>query len=273
MSLSQKPASGIGLSIVFLLLQTQKIKVIMKLHTISARIIKVAYAINHVLGYPVTEDSIAVSSIQNPLHIDVLPNVEDGARVARTLVSRESLVNVNTFKAVKTGDEHARIPVSSMEYYSDCDGDGDPYWLVVDIGSTFRNIEEGSDYTFTIRMGDHPLGDEVDTSYPGSIKHSPAGSPRINLRGKLENVTFENPIDQIKLEACFLKRHPDAKAWLPRNKVTPHKSHWVKFVVDEVYMVGGFGNLAYIGTIDGDIYHKAELIESSTLNAAHINLL
>lgn len=245
----------------------------MKLNTISARIIKVAYAINHVLGYPVVEDSIAISNGQNRLDINVVPNVEDGARIARTLVSRESLVNVNTFKKVQTGDEHAQIPVSSMEYYADCDGNGDPYWLVVDIGSTFQNIKEGSDYTFTIRVGDHPLGEEVDSSYPGSIKHSPAGSPRINLRGKLENVTFENPIDQLKLEACFLKRHPDAKIWLPRNTTSPHKSHWAKLVVDEVYMIGGFGNLAYIGTIEGDIYHKAELIASNTLSPTHINLL
>lgn len=245
----------------------------MKINTISSRLIKVAYAINHVLCYPVIEDSISVSNSQKPLNINVIPNVEHGARVARTLVSRESLVNVNTLKTVKHGDEHMKIPVSSMEYYADCDGNGDPYWLVVDIGSTFQNIEEGSDYTFTIRVGDHPSNEEVDTSYPGSIKHSPAGSPRINLMGKLENVTFENPIDQLKLEACFLKRHPDAKAWLPRNKITPHKSHWAKLVVDEVYMIGGFGNLAYIGTIEGAIYHEAKLIKSNTVNTAHINLL
>lgn len=233
----------------------------MKIYT-SASLIYIAYAINQVFGFPVTDDSIAISNGQIPLHTNVVPCIEDGARVARTLVFRESLVNVNTFKKVKSGDDETQLPVSSMEYYADCDGNGDPYWLVVDIGSTFQNIKKGSGYSFTIRVGDHPFDEDVDTSYPGSIKHSPAGSPRINLRGKLEDVSFENSIEQLRLEACFLKRHPDAKAWLPRNKISPHNSHWTKLIVDEVYIVGGFGNLAYIGKIEGDIYHKAEIIKS-----------
>ncbi|CUM57882.1 unnamed protein product [Debaryomyces tyrocola] len=232
----------------------------MKIYTAFSGFLRIAYTINQVFGFPVTDGSIAISMGQISLHTNAVPNIKDGARVARTLVSRESLVNVNTFQTIKLGGEVTHVPASSMEYYADCDGNGDPYWLVVDIGSTFQNIEKGSDYTFTIRVGDHPLDEKVDTSYPGGIKHSPAGSPRINLRGRLEDVTFENPIEQLELEACFLKRHPDAKAWLPRNKITPHKSHWVKLIVDEVYIVGGFGNLAYIGTIDGYLYHRAEII-------------
>lgn len=231
----------------------------MKIYTISASLIYISYSIIQVFSFPDTHDLNGQIPFQN----NVVPNIEDGARVARTLVFRESLVNVNTLQTVKSGDNVTQLPVSSMEYYADCDGNGDPYWLVVDIGSTFQNIEKGSEYTFTIRVGDHPSDEDVDTSYPGSIKHSPAGSPRINLRGKLEAVTFENPIEQLRLEACFLKRHPDAKAWLPRNKISPHQSHWTKLIVDEVYIVGGFGNLAYIGTIEGSIYHKAEIIESN----------
>lgn len=245
----------------------------MKIYTKPDSLIYIAYAISQVYGFPVTDDSIASLNGQIPLQTNVVPSIEDGARVARTLVFRESLVNVNTFEMVKSGDELTQLPVSSMEYYADCDGKGDPYWLVVDIGSAFQNIEKGSDYTFTIRVGDHPFDEDVDISYPGSIKYSPAGSPRINLRGKLEDVTFETSIEQLRLEACFLKRHPDAKSWLPRNKISPHKSHWAKLIVDEVYMVGGFGNLAYIGTIEGDSYHKAEIIQSNMSNAGHHNLI
>lgn len=180
---------------------------------------------------------------------------ESAAQIARTLVYRESLVNVNTLSS-KDG-----IPISAMEYYADCDGDGDPYWLIVDIGQTYQNIKEGLPYSFTIRAGDHPVNDEVDMNYPGGILNSPAGSPRLNLRGEIVNLSISNPLDLLKLEKCFLKRHPDAKWWLPTNAISPHRSHWVKIAISEVYMIGGFGDRAFIGTIDGALYHDSDILK------------
>ncbi|KAK6453732.1 pyridoxamine 5'-phosphate oxidase-domain-containing protein [Scheffersomyces xylosifermentans] len=198
--------------------------------------------------------------VENPQSVLVQPPSQvEGASVARTLVYRESLTNVNTVKRVEKSDGSTRyLPVSSMEYYADCGEDGDPYLLIVDIGSTFQNIVRGSDYSLTIRVGDHPDYETVNSSYPGGISSSPAGSPRVQLTGKLVNVSFRSPLDAelLKLEACFLKRHPDARLWLPNNIISPHRSHWSKFVVEDVYLVGGFGNQAYIGPIDGDLYHS-----------------
>lgn len=191
--------------------------------------------------------------------LERIPDEDEAASVARTLVARESLANINTFTTVPGRLE--AIPVSMMEYYADCDDDGDPYWLVVDIGSTNRNIARGSPFSWSIRVGDHPRNDDVDPNYPGAIPSSPAGSPRINLVGRLENVTFSNPRELIKLERCFVARHPDAKYWLPYNPITPHSSHWTKFVVEEIYMVGGFGDRAYIGTIDSKKYHEAPTLK------------
>lgn len=200
---------------------------------------------------------------QGQVVLEDIPTVEEGASVARTLVNRESLVNVNTIKSIRNGDDSIRhLPVSSMEYYADCDADGDPYWLVIDIGGTNQNIIKGSDYSFTIRDGDHPSNEKVDENYPGRVQGSPAGSPRVQLSGKLRKITFNNPFDQRKLalEKCFLLRHPDAVMWLPSNVVSPHKSHWAKIMVDGVYLIGGFGDRAYIGEIDADLYHSADII-------------
>lgn len=186
-----------------------------------------------------------------------IPSMDDGAKVARTLVHRESMMNINTI-----GQEgHAKgVPTSSIEYYVDCDGDGDPYWLVVDIGSPYRHIAKGSPFSATIRVGDHHPDDDVSSEYPGAVILSPMGSPRVNLMGELQDVSYD-PRTLLRLRKCFLERHPDAKWWLPLNLVLPHKTHWTKFVVKEVYMVGGFGDRAYIGTIDGESYHKASVIE------------
>lgn len=195
-------------------------------------------------------------SIDSELAESKLPSKEDGAEVARTLVARESMMSVNTIS--QSGPDKG-LPESFMEYYVDCDNDGDPYWLVVDIGSPFRHISEGSAFTASIRMGDHPLNDYVNPQYPGGIPLSPMGSPRVNLRGELKEVS-KDPEALLKLRRCFLERHPDSKWWLPTNLVLPHKTHWVKIIVSDAYMVGGFGDRAYIGPIDGRTYHKAKVL-------------
>ncbi|KAG2733802.1 hypothetical protein G9P44_003327 [Scheffersomyces stipitis] len=221
------------------------------------------------VGYPVengkpqlvlsTKTNNVKSENDNSARIERIPDQVEGASVARTLVKRESLTNLNTIKKIKRKDGSVRsLPVSGMEYYADCDESGDPYLLLVDIGSSFQNILKGSDYSLTIRAGDHPSIENVDLNYPGSIAASPAGSPRVQLSGRLVQLTYTSPFDPelIKLERCFLRRHPDAQLWLPHNVVSPHSSHWFRFEVDDVYFVGGFGSSAYIGEIDADLYHS-----------------
>lgn len=213
--------------------------------------------ISKLLGILVAVNALSVVNIpEDPLGV---PDKKCAASIARTLLNRESLMNVNTLQS--SADNTLSIPVSAMEYYADCDADGDPYWLVVNIGSTYQNIIVGSPYSFTIRMGDHPLNDYVNPNYPGGISTSPAGSPRMNLKGKLEEVSFLDPNELMRIEKCFLERHPDAKWWLPSNIVSPHKTHWAKILVSEVYLVGGFGDRAYIGKIDSETYHSSQLLD------------
>ena len=123
------------------------------------------------------------------------PTNEEGASVARTLVNRESLANVATIKTWKLENGKTRhLPVVNMEYYADCDEDGDPYWLVIDVGGANQNIIKGLPFSFAIRDGDHPDWDKVASNYPGKREGSNAGSPRVQLTGKLEYVNFFNPV-------------------------------------------------------------------------------
>ena len=176
------------------------------------------------------------------------PSVEDAAIYARTLVKRESLTNVNTIS--HSGSSEGK-PVSFVEYYADC-GDGNPVLLAIDMSTSYKNYASGSPATLSIRVGDHPLNEHVNPKYPGSRPNSVAGSPRINLRGSFVNVTTE---ELPQLEACFLERHRDARWWLPGNPI--HSSHFVKFEVDGVYFLGGFGDTGYIGEIPSDLYLNA----------------
>lgn len=179
-----------------------------------------------------------------------VPSVEEAAQYARTLVHRESLANVATI--VQHGDLSG-TPESFMEYYADCDGT--LTFLAINMSTTYRNVAAGSPVSLAIRAGDHPLHDNVNPHYPGAIPQSPAGSPRISLRGRFVPLD----IDQ-KTTACFLHRHKDAAWWLPGNRI--HSSYWLKFQVDGVYFVGGFGDRAYIGEIPVDLYNAAEPLPS-----------
>jgi hypothetical protein len=57
----------------------------------------------------------------------------------------------------------------------------------------------------------------------------------------------EDEVEGKGLGECFTNVHPDAKYWLPGNRI--HHSEWVRLVVQEVYWIGGFGDRAYIGWI------------------------
>lgn len=180
------------------------------------------------------------------------PTVEDAAANARTLINRESLANINT--VYQTGDDKG-LPASFVEYYTDC-GDGNPVMLAINMATSFKNIEQGSQYSLTVRVGDHAPHEHVNPKYPGGRPYSVAGSPRLNLRGEFKYLE-DDEVEEVK--ECFLKRHKDAVWWLPGNKI--HESHFVKFMVDDIYFLGGFGDTAYIGKVPGDLYHKASVLD------------
>ncbi|CDR44025.1 CYFA0S13e01816g1_1 [Cyberlindnera fabianii] len=180
------------------------------------------------------------------------PTVDDAAAIARTLINKESLANVNTI--YQEGEDQG-LPASFVEYYADC-GDGNPVLLAIDMATSFKNLNKGSPATLSVKVGDHALDEIVNPHYPGSRPHSIAGSPRINLRGKFVEVSEE---EAPELEKCFLKKHKDAAWWLPGNPI--HSSHWVKFEVDGAYFLGGFGDTGYIGKIPSDLYSNAPLLD------------
>lgn len=194
------------------------------------------------------KQSVSGKKIGDTFDQSGMPPKEEAARVARTLVHRESLTTLVTVNK-------DNVPEGYVEYYADCGKDGNPVMLNVHIGTGFRNIAAGSEATLSVRVGDHPVTENTNPWYPGGIVKSTAGSPRVSLRGKFEDIDK----DEIEaVESCFLKRHPDAKWWLPGNNV--HSTHWVRFNVDSLHMVGGFGDRAFIGEIPGDVYREAKLL-------------
>ncbi|EMF16907.1 uncharacterized protein SEPMUDRAFT_137642 [Sphaerulina musiva SO2202] len=162
-------------------------------------------------------------------------------------------------------------PIGLMEYYADCDPhSGNPVLLALDIATPYKNYNHGSNISLSIRwwpiqkntysmldtftswMWKTQDEDEIPTP------HTPAALPRFSLHGHLETISAERLQDG-KIQACFLRSHPDSIYWQPGNDI--HQSHYAQLVVDHIYWFGGFGDRARIGWLPLEIWQNLTMQE------------
>ena len=74
---------------------------------------------------------------------------------------------------------------------------------------------------------------------------------RTTLLGKLEAVP-EDELEQAK--QTYLAKHPNSKAWINFSDFTMYR-----MLVEDVYVVGGFGNDHYIGWISAEQYLSVQM--------------
>lgn len=177
----------------------------------------------------------------NNAHLKI-PTVHESAVLGRRILRLETLGTLSTvFPPPKDGPHQppasvAGMPIGMMDYFGDCEpSTGNPTILAINIATSFSNVAAGSNITLSLRW--HP---------PNTEHYSAAAMPRFSLIGELQDIDTEDVIKQ-NVPGCFVKYHPDAATWLPGNPI--HSSHWVRLVVRDIYWVGGFGNVAYIGWI------------------------
>ena len=206
-----------------------------------------------------------------PQHGFKIPTPHESAIMARRMLRLESLCTLSTTFPNTSSEasilesrpaDVAGLPLGLPEYFADCEpATGNPTILAVTIASTFKNVAAGSNVTLSIRW--HPPTDK----YPWP--HTPVALPRFALTGYLEALSEEEigkgGCGGEGVERCFRRYHPDSVIWMPGNRI--HESHWVRFVVREVYWIGGFGDRAYIGWIPLDMWQSIteEEIQSARL--------
>jgi hypothetical protein len=162
------------------------------------------------------------------------------------------------------------LPYGLMEYIADCEADdaGNPTILAISIGTTFKNAAAGSNVSLAVQWTPpHPpakriksnhrswlsylgLSDDGHDHHDIAPPYSAANLPRFSLLGHLERIEGGDDREGevgAALASCYVKTHPDARYWLPGNRI--HEAHFVRLVVEQVYWVGGFGDRAFIGWI------------------------
>ncbi|KAK5663192.1 hypothetical protein OQA88_6609 [Cercophora sp. LCS_1] len=163
----------------------------------------------------------------------------------------------------------AGMPHGLMEYIADCESSGNPTILAISIETSFKNVAAGSNVSVAVQwMPPHPPAKRIkssssswkswfssssdDEKVADPSSYSAANLPRFSLLGYIERIGDGKGTDEVK--SCFVQTHPDAKYWLPGNRI--HRSNFVRLVVTEVYWIGGFGDRAYIGWIPVEEWNK-----------------
>ncbi|ODV89897.1 hypothetical protein CANCADRAFT_25517, partial [Tortispora caseinolytica NRRL Y-17796] len=176
-------------------------------------------------------------------------DVHTAAIIARKLIHYNAITTVST---VQQEGDFKNYPLGLMEYYADCSLNGEPTYILIEISSVYRQWAAGS-----------PIAMEVHTGHfgrKGLEAQGLAAAPRVSLQGNFSLLDTDSYSDEemFALETCFLRHHPDAVAWLP-GKSMSHSAKWAKFDVEHVYYIGGFGNVAYIGDIDVELYKNVSI--------------
>ncbi|ORY67383.1 pyridoxamine 5'-phosphate oxidase-domain-containing protein [Pseudomassariella vexata] len=151
------------------------------------------------------------------------------------------------------------MPHGLMEYVADCEDEGNPTMLAINIETSFKNVRGGSNISLAMQWTPPYLPDKRikstwfdrlfgdDDGPKEAVPYSAANLPRFSLLGYIEEI---DTASTAAISSCFVKAHPDAKYWLPGNRI--HEAQFVRLVVQAPYWIGGFGDRAYIGWISPD---------------------
>ena len=248
--------------------------------------------------YTSPQSSIGLSEF----HPDAFPSVHASATLARRLLRLSRIGTLSTVFPDHPPSWPPRpphlsgIPIGLPDYVADCErqeepsssSSGNPTLLAFDIATNFRNAAAGSNVSLTLQWV-KPMertwpflfeqkhvydGKSEKRGEEGSIFYSQASMPRAAIIGYLEDIRPDNMSNNSTIEgirSCFISAHPDAASWVPDAKGKIHDSHWKRLVVEQIYWVGGFGNVAYIGWISTDMWRSIteKDIEQARLPGEH----
>ncbi|CDH50873.1 hypothetical protein RO3G_06938 [Lichtheimia corymbifera JMRC:FSU:9682] len=176
----------------------------------------------------------------SPLHSG--QTVNEAAELARRVVKDAGIGTILTLVDESIQPNVGGHPFGIMEYYSgDWSDKGNLLLFMSDLQMSARNMQhEPSKVGFTIRAlkeYDNPkMGNET----------TPVQSPRLTLLGEIAPIPPSQYDDAMD---CFGEKHPEAKDWR-----SFHDFNFYELQVKEIYYVGGFGGLNYIGWIPLELY-------------------
>ncbi|KAF7191316.1 hypothetical protein HII31_07339 [Pseudocercospora fuligena] len=202
-----------------------------------------------------------------------IPSVRESTAMARKIMHLTTIGDLVTVFPSQSSSSDVELqenrpadvagtPIGLMEYYADCDPhSGNPILLAINIATPYKNYNQGSNISLSVRWWPDRkttyslFNDDEEIPTP----HTPAALPRFSLHGHLEPVS-RHGLQYRKIQACFLRSHPDSVFWQPGNDIS-HESEYVQLIVDHVYWFGGFGDRARIGWLPIETWRNLTMEE------------
>eukprot|EP00039_Didymoeca_costata_P030359 m.29179 g.29179 ORF g.29179 m.29179 type:complete len:351 (-) comp8072_c0_seq1:45-1097(-) len=168
---------------------------------------------------------------------------EETGKAARILVNQASVGTLVTMQTEGAGNPGvSMIPYGSVASFADSvPSTGSPILL---LSSLERNVINLQGYAKCSLAIPQPVANNTPSN-----TYEPMATARTTLLGHLEIINKTTASKN-----AYLKKHPMASMWIDFDDFDLYK-----FIVDDVYWVGGFGNGHYIGWIGADMYYNQSI--------------
>ena len=158
-------------------------------------------------------------------------------------------------QAYKMLQQHKMAMVSTI---SREEGDPKPYGSVMAVSLVDKDCSEtlaGAPYVFISDLAEHTQNIDVNPNVSIMVFQPDAegnvfNGKRVTVSGKM--ILVEDEAQIAKFRKTYLADHPDSADFIDFGDF-----NFYVLAIESIYFVGGFGDEAYIGTIEPENYHKA----------------
>lgn len=180
---------------------------------------------------------------------DNLFGYEESGGLSRDLIHKSYYGTLATLQTAGAGNSQVSdYPYASIADFADEEpSTGKPLILLSDLERTVINLADEPKCSLhvistpeTIAQFEHPELYDVMTL------------PRTTLLGRLEIIPEGDELEAAK--ATYTAKHPKSKAWINFSDF-----HLYRMAIEDVYVVGGFGNDHYIGWMSPEQYLSAKI--------------
>lgn len=170
---------------------------------------------------------------------------EESGALSRDLVKNSFYGTLSTMQSEAAGAMNvANYPFGSVADFADEEpSTGRPLLLLSDLERNVINMKTNPKVSLSIDTLPSTVAEFKNPNLFDEMTH-----PRTTLLGTMELIPKDSPELQ-QAKDTYLAKHPLAKAWINFSDFNMYR-----MIVEDVYVVGGFGNDHYIGYISSEQY-------------------